>query len=118
MATLNSAEIRAGVKRAVNTGEAQRRREAVGPRGPVARRLRVNEITLYRWETGRREPQGHNLIAYAKFLERLGVDLRSEVAGAEAARAVDAVNVQVPEPANAPPRKVAESAGRTRSEAA
>lgn len=82
MATLSRADLRNGVRHLVQSGEAQRRREATGPRGEAARRLDIDPITLYRWETGRREPQGRNLNAYARFLERLGADLREAATGA------------------------------------
>lgn len=85
MATLTRTDLRSGVRQLVNSGEAQRRREAAGPRADAARRLDVDVITLYRWETGRREPQGRNLTAYAKFLERLGADLRAAAGAASEA---------------------------------
>jgi hypothetical protein len=48
-------------------------------REEAARRLKVDRVTFYRWEKGTVSPgHGGNLVAYFKFLQQLGVDLRAD----------------------------------------
>lgn len=83
-ATLKGADLRSAVGHLGKTGAAQAARESVGPRSEVSRRLGVDVISLYRWETGRRVPRGGYLVAYARFLERAGLDLKQAAAEAAA----------------------------------
>jgi transcriptional regulator with XRE-family HTH domain len=78
MVMMSRADLRSRVRNAAQSGAAQRAREQAGlTRDEAARRLKVDRITLYRWERGERVPtHGANLNAYVRFLERLGVDFQ------------------------------------------
>lgn len=56
-----------------STGKGQRRRIAAGLSLETAgRSIGVSAASVFRWERQERKPQGRNLVAYHKFLTRLG----------------------------------------------
>lgn len=83
-ANLSSADLRSAVCHLTKSGAAQAAREAIGPRAEVSHRNGWDSVSLYRWETGRRVPRGAYLVAYGRFLERAGLDLKRAAADATA----------------------------------
>ena len=61
------------VFRLIDTGDAKTRRTEAGlSLETSARSIGVSSSALFRWESGQRRPRGRNLVAYHKFLARLG----------------------------------------------
>jgi transcriptional regulator with XRE-family HTH domain len=67
---------RAGLRRALPAPLIRRHlRERLGlTQTDLAAELKVDRVTISRWETGTRTPRGRNLQAYAAVLERLLTD--------------------------------------------
>jgi transcriptional regulator with XRE-family HTH domain len=65
-------DLLASVRALAKSGEARRRREAAGfSLSEIGAVCRVDQSTIWRWETGRRKPRGDAALRYARVLERL-----------------------------------------------